>query len=174
MQVNQHRKIPFKYFSPAELEVLENALWVAEDLVSNHYKMTKSQWLKNRYDVKTLKDLFPYEITEGPFAQVIRYEGKPIDSELLSSSYDFYKICIQDHAILNKLDEEKCIDLYPFSLYIITHELIHIVRFAKFLQNYSASEYEKEAEEKRVHEKTIEILSGISAPGLETIFSFYV
>ena len=43
--------------------------------------------------------------------------------------------------------------LFSLVVYIATHELIHIVRFSKFLQNFHASPDEKQAEEKRVHEK---------------------
>ncbi|MEA3428701.1 MAG: hypothetical protein U9Q84_05710, partial [Thermodesulfobacteriota bacterium] len=64
-------------------------------------------------------------------------------------------------------------ELFPFILYIITHELIHIVRFSKFIQNFDASYKEKFAEEKRVHEKTHEILSSVKVAGLANVLKFY-
>ena len=39
--------------------------------------------------------------------------------------------------------------LFPFCLYIVTHELIHIVRFSKFLQRFDASPSEKLSEDEK-------------------------
>ena len=58
-------------------------------------------------------------------------------------------------------------------MYIITHELIHIVRFSKFLQGFDASAEERLSEEKRVHERTHEILSTVRLTGLATVLDFY-
>ena len=44
---------------------------MAEELVSNNYKMSASQWLGRRYDVKTLAELKPEEIIDGPFAEFL-------------------------------------------------------------------------------------------------------
>lgn len=63
--------------------------------------------------------------------------------------------------------------LFSFTLYIIIHELIHIVRFSKFLQSFDASSEEKLAEEARVHKKTHEILKTIRFSGLTDVLKFY-
>jgi hypothetical protein len=118
-------------------------------------------------------DLAPEELVDGPFAQVIRYEGRKTDADLKSVSFDFYKICLQDHAILETLDQSPALRLFPFSLYIITHELIHIVRFTKFLQRFVATDEERHAEEVRVHDKTHAILTPVSIPGMDAVFRFY-
>ena len=141
------------HFSPEQIKIVNNAAAMAEELVSNDYKMSASQWLGPRYDVKTLAELSPQEIIDGPFAQIIRYKGRRRNTALGSASYDFYKICLQDHMIQSTIDGSNGIELFPFSLYIITHELIHIVRFSKFLQSFDASAEERIAEEKRVHLK---------------------
>jgi hypothetical protein len=65
------------------------------------------------------------------------------------------------------------IELFPFSLYIITHELIHIVRFSKFLQSFDASSEERMAEEKRVHHRTHDILHLAQIEGLLKVLEFY-
>ncbi len=146
---------------------------MAEELVSNNYKMSASQWLGPRYDVKTLVELQPEEIIDGPFAQIIRYKGQRKNTSLGSATYDFYKICLQDHIIRSTLEGKTNIELFPFSLYIITHELIHIVRFSKFLQSFEASAKERMAEEKRVHQKTHEILKPVQIEGLKNVLEFY-
>lgn len=160
-------------FKPEQLSAVTHAVGMAEDLVSNHYKMTTSEWLRPKYDVRTLTELEPGEVVDGPFAQIIRYRGHPKQASLSSATYDFYKICLQDHAILAALQKNLALRLLPFSLYIITHELIHIVRFSRFLQGFDASPEERLAEEKRVHEKTHAILHGVSLSGLPAVLGFY-
>ncbi len=160
-------------YSPDQIVIVNNSVAMAEELVSNHYKMSASEWLRPKYDVKTLADLRPEEIVDGPFAQIIRYEGHRKDKLLGSSTYDFYKICLQDHNILSVTQRSHGIKLLPFTLYIITHELIHIVRFSKFLQRFDASPEEKMAEETRVHEKTHEILADVRLSGLAEVLQFY-
>ena len=160
-------------FNEDQLKTVNDSVEMAEELVSNFYKMSETQWLHRRYDVKTLVDLCREEIIDGPFAQLIRYKGRLKNTSLSSSTYDFYKICFQDHAILAALKQSPCIKLFPFILYIAAHELIHIVRFSKFLQNFDASSKERIAEEKRVHENTRKILSSVKITGLADVLKSY-
>ena len=160
-------------FTPGHIEIVNNAVAMSEELVSNEYKMSTNQWLRRKYDVKTLVDLTAGEIVDGPFAQLIRYEGQRNDSSLGSASYDFYKICLQDHSILPTLTKWPDIELMPFTMYIVIHELIHIVRFSMFLQNFDASKKEMIEEEKRVHEKTHEILINVRDTGLDPVFNYF-
>ena len=160
-------------FDSKQIAIVNNSTAMAEDLVSSYYKMSANQWLRPVYDVKTLANLSSDEIVQGPFAQIIRYEGKRRDASLGSSTYDFYKICLQDHAILSVLKNSVDMKLFPFILYIVTHELIHIVRFSKFLQNFVASPEEKIVEEKRVHENTHQILRDLQVYGLPVVLKFY-
>ena len=160
-------------FGSDQIKSVNNAAAMAEELVSNYYKMSASQWLGPRYDVKTLAELDPAEIIDGPFAQIIRYKGRRINTSLGSATYDFYKICLQDHTIQSTLERAPGIELFPFALYIITHELIHIVRFSKFLQNFEASDRERMSEEKRVHRRTHEILKPVQVKGLTHVLEFY-
>lgn len=160
-------------FNAEQIHTINHAVSMAEDLVSNHYKMTTSQWLRPKYDVKTLIQLSTTEIVDGPFAQIIRYQGQRKGTILGSEAYDFYKICLQDHAILSTLQRMPDVDLLPFCLYIISHELVHIVRFSKFLQNFEASSDEKREEEYRVHDITHRILKGIPLPGMPLVLDYY-
>jgi hypothetical protein len=160
-------------FNSDQIAVVNNGVAMSEELVSNFYKMSASQWLSRRYDIKTLADLNPEETVSGPFAQVIRYQGQRKDASLSSAAYDFYKICLQDHAILAAIAQSPGIKLLPFILYIVTHELIHIVRFSKFLQGFDASQNETAAEETRVHEITREILGPVGIPELANVLKFY-
>ena len=162
-----------KTFSKDELIIVNKVVSMAEELVSNHYKMSASEWLRPKYDVKTLADLSPGEIVDGPFAQIVRYEGQLKDTPLGSGVFDYYKICLQDHAIHATLEKVEDMQLFPFCLYIVTHELIHIVRFSKFLQSFDASPSEKLSEEKRVHQNTHQILHPVQIPGMVAVLDFY-
>ncbi len=88
-------------FSPNQIKIVNNAVAMAEELVSNHYKMSASQWLGPRYDVKTLAELINAEIIDGPFAQIIRYRGQRRNTSLGSATYDFYKICLEDTILIS-------------------------------------------------------------------------
>lgn len=160
-------------FHAQQILLVNDAVAMAEELVSNHYKLSAAQWLRRKYDVKTTADLLPEEIITGPFAQVIRYEGRKQNADFNSEAFDFYKICLQDHAILDALARTPSLKLFPFSLYIITHELIHIVRFTKFIQSFVATDSEKLIEEVRVHEKTRDILKPVRIPNMDAVFEFY-
>ena len=156
-----------------QIKIVTKCIELAEELVSNFYKMSASQWLGPRYDVRTLAELINEEVIDGPFAQIIRYRGQRRNTSLGSATYDFYKICLQDHTIQSTLEGTPGIELFPFSLYIITHELIHIVRFSKFLQSFDASSEERMAEEKRVHRRTHDILQPVQIEGLLKVLEFY-
>lgn len=160
-------------FSREQLKIVNSSVEMAEEVVSDFYKMSSSQWLRSRYDVKTLTDLKTPEIVDGPFAQIVKYGGHKKDSSLGSGSFDLYKICLQDHAILHELRKQPELKLYSFLLYIVVHELVHIVRFGKFNQHFDASTKDRESEETMVHELTFEILKNIKLEGLRKIISLY-
>ena len=175
------------YFKSHQLKTLEEAVFIAEELVSNYHKMSSAQWLRSRYDIKTLKDLDESEIVDGPFAQVLGYHVQNKTDSIGSRVIDYYKVCIQDHAILALPDFQPGewrrspsgrtfqLDLLPFLIYIVVHELVHIVRFATFKQIYSvASEADCAMEEERkVHGICWGILKGISIQGVSNVLLFY-
>lgn len=162
-----------QHFVEGELTVVNEAVAIAEEMTSNAYKMSLTEWGRRRYDIKTLAELTPGEVIQGPFAQIIRYVGRKPDTSLSSSTYDFYKICLQDHAILSALEEIPELSLFAFVIYIVTHELIHVIRFTKFLQAFDASPQEKIVEEARVHEQTRAILRPAGISGMDAVFNFY-
>ncbi|MBU8848784.1 MAG: hypothetical protein KOO65_12260 [Desulfobacterales bacterium] len=164
-----------RQFNRKELLKVDEAVKVSEEVVNNFYKMSSGQWLKNRYDIKTAKDLVLHEYVAGPFAQVVKYEGRKKDVPLGSSSFSLYKVCLQDSAILSIVSKTRGLSLEPFLLYILTHELVHVVRFSKFKHRY---ENRNEAdvtldEERKVHQLTHTILKQVLVPGLSKVFEFY-
>ncbi|MCU0599228.1 MAG: hypothetical protein MUE70_08235 [Desulfobacterales bacterium] len=163
----------FRCFNQIEIQVVNQSVELAEELVSDHYKLSTSQLLRLNYDVKTLQELSSDEIVADHFAQIVRYAAKKRGALLDTSVKDFYKVCLQDHAIVSALNQNSQLNLMAFVLYIVSHELIHIIRFRNFLQHFDASVNERLAEEIRVHAKTHEVLSGITLEGLNPVLSFY-
>jgi hypothetical protein len=164
-----------RFFNESELEQVATAVLRAEEVVYNYFKLSSSQWLKNRYDIKTARDLLPHERVEGPFAQVLKYEGRRQDLSLGSSVFSLYHVCIQDPAIISFVAEKPQIGLEPFLLYILVHELVHVVRFARFEHRYeNACEAEVTLEEeKKVHGITHDIIAPKTVPGMSQVFEFY-
>jgi len=159
-------------FNSDELTLVNRAVSVSEELVSDHYKISESQWLRNRFDIKTGRDLTPLErVNQDVFAQVIRYRGVPSPNAGAPREFDLYMICLQDHAILKEVETNTDISIYPFLCYIFVHELVHIIRFGRFLQSFTIPDTKRETEEKLVHDRTREILSGTRLPGVEKIIS---
>ncbi len=166
-------------FNAKELLKVDEAVKVTEELVNNYFKMSSGQWLKNRYDIKTAKNLALHEYVDGPVAQVVKYEVSKKEAPLRSASFSLYNVCLQDSAILSAVGKIKGLMLEPFLLYILTHELVHVVRFSKYQQRY---ENKNEAdvtilEERKVHQLTYNILYDISitgsVSGLGKVFDFY-
>jgi hypothetical protein len=137
--------------------------------------MSSAQWLRNRYDIRAARDLTEEETVQGPFAQVVGYEARKKDTALTSSVFTFYRICIQDPAILRTLASRADLRLFPFLVYIVVHELVHVVRFGKFITMYeSASEPDTVMdEEKRVHDLTHRILGEVAVPGMDRVLEHY-
>ncbi len=164
-----------RFFNEGELEKVSTAALRAEEMVYNYFKLSSSQWLKNRYDIKTAVQLATHERVEGPFAQVLKYEGRRQNHSLGSSAFSLYHVCIQDPAILDFLSLRPDIRLSAFLLYILVHELVHVVRFARFEHRYeNASEAEVTLEEeKKVHCITHDIIAPKPVDGIQQVFEFY-
>jgi hypothetical protein len=160
-------------FQQDEITVLRQSIDISEELISEHYKITTSQWKQYRYDIQSLKDLQEKEITDAAFAQVHRYSRSPHERLRGSEPGDYFKICLQDHVIRRAVQRDTIIELFPLSLYIVTHELIHVVRFAKFLQRFDSTEIEQDAEEGRVHVLTHHLLHNCKIPGLSQVLSAF-
>jgi hypothetical protein len=71
------------------------------------------------------------------------------------------------------LRRSKDMDLFSFLLYVSIHELIHIVRFNKFLRGFDVSESERFKEEIIVHKRTWEIIKKTNIKGLDSVLNYY-
>ena len=162
-------------FSLSDQKCINEAVAISEELVSNYFKMSSSEWLRGKYEIRTNKDLSEDEFISGPFAQVVKYHGKRKETYLSSSTYNFYTICLQDDTILKAVNNDNKLLLYPFLVYVLIHELVHIVRFSKFQQLYEISSEDEVtiSEERKVHKITWNILRNISIDGIENVLEYY-
>ena len=165
-----------QYFNKNQLAVVGDALDIAEDMTSNYFKLSLLHWRKNRFDLRTLSSLFGEEIKDNVFALLKKYmaDDKGGEGEPLYKTREFYLICLQDHQILKALQRDSNIKLLPLLAYILTHELVHIVRFCKFqIQFNTQKENHRIEEEKIVNQTTYKILKQLSLPDLSYILTFY-
>jgi hypothetical protein len=164
-----------RYFNKGQLGILGDALDIAEDMTSNYFKLSLSQWRRYPFDVKTLSNLFGEDIKDNVFALLRKYmTGGHWEIEPIRKRHESYIICLQDHQILKALQRDRDLKLLPLLAYILTHELVHIVRFCKFQVRFDTrEESSRSKEEKIVHETSYEILKELPLPNLSYILGSY-
>ncbi len=152
---------------------LDKAIEISEDIIGDHFKISTSQWKHYRYDIKSLKDLKEGEITNDAYAQILRYTQHPNLRTRGSERREYFKVCLQDHVILRTLEAHPYLKFLPFMVYIVTHELIHVVRFARFVRSFYAPEKERLEEEVIVHSITHKLLVSTGISGMKETLHFF-
>lgn len=164
------------YFNAEQMPATKKAFSDAEALVSRQFRLSNEQFRQNKYEVKTLAYLKEHEIKDGTFAHLCKYTfSKP--SEPLTGpegGFDFYRVCLQDNAILNAVERANpFIKLSPLMLYIAVHELIHIWRFNSGEADFFAGDDEKEQEEMIVHNMTRTALQPVKSSDLDIVLDCF-
>ncbi len=158
-------------FGREELRLLAEGLSVAEDRVSDYFRLSEGFWCRHPFEVRTLAELQPAEVTPEALAQVLRL--READSRRLRSR-DFWRICFQDHNFLEAMQREKAAELFlPLLTYVMVHELVHVVRFSTFVQLFELDEKRRQAEEAVVHRLSGEVLKKVRLPHLEQVLGCY-
>lgn len=153
--------------------MVSQAVEIAEDVTANYFKISTAQWKQVRYDIRTLAELSEDEVTESAFAQITRYSRKPGHTVPGGRPYDFFKICLQDHNIMAAVERDEPLELLPLAVYVVTHELVHVVRFCKFLQRFDVDPLERQEEEGRVHVITQQALGALSLSNMVYVLRAY-
>ena len=165
--------VSMRTFDPNEMAVVAQAVEIAEDVTANYFKISTSDWRHVRYDIATIATMSAEEITDGAFAQITRYSHLLEPQRRETRPYDFFKICLQDHTIAAALERDENLRLFPLMVYVATHELIHVVRFCKFLQRFDAEPEERLREEIRVHEITQKALGNVGLARMDYVVQGY-
>lgn len=162
-----------QYFTPGEIGLVDQALEIAEDLTCNYYHISTGNWKKYGFEVSNLCQLREEEITPNGLAQIARYVYPFPDRSRVYWLRDYYRICLQDHNILRAIGRNDGIELFPLMVYILTHELVHVIRFRKFMQRFDVDPEEKAIEEGKVHQTTYQILKSLKKIHLNPVFESY-
>jgi len=162
-----------RFFEDNRIRTVSDALDIAEDKTGDYYKFSNRQWKKHSYDVKTQLSLEDNEITSYAFALLNKCALNLDNTDLKTKTRDFYFICLQDDQILKAMKRDSSLKLLPLLVYILTHELVHIVRFCNFSQRFEISGEDREDEEKLVHSTTYDILKDVSILHMDYILEAY-
>ncbi len=149
------------------------ALEIAETLAEGFFHLDLGDSARFPYDLQTLANLRGPEKTRRALAQVCKYEFHKRDSWSRRAGTEFYRICLQDDQILKKVRTESLPLLKPLILYVVTHELIHVIRFSLDPQRFYLPPKEKRTEEKDVHRSTYELLRSFRDPQVELLLERY-
>jgi hypothetical protein len=160
-------------FKPDNLHTVSEALDIAEDATINFFKFSTAQWKRHRYEIKTVSSWICEDAPEWAFA--VLQKGACTEDAIFvpSSRRDYYFICLQDHRILEAVSRDRSLGLLPLLVYVLTHELVHIVRFSSFMQRFIAGEEDRDKEERVVHDTTHRILGKLPMPALDYVLSSY-
>ena len=161
-----------RYFRPENVKVLDEAICISEDVVTNYFSISTNYWLRNPYEVKTLKEVSWLEYPGEGFAHLVSYGKKLTQKQSGRDIQKFYRICLHDHNILEQTSGGKRQILFPFLIYVITHEFVHIMRFSCFFCHPEIDDHNEE--EQKVHLATQDILTPVRVRGMDAVLDrFY-
>jgi len=146
-------------FSAPQRNLVFRALDEAEDRTAGYYCIPPFRWEQLRYDLLTQTDHGWEPLPDLTLARV-RY----LQRVNTRQPFDFYRIELNDRSILAAARREKLIrNLYPFLVYILTHEMVHMVRLNSILDDRANTQaHPDESEEQRVQFISRRILNGSS------------
>ena len=162
------------YFDASQIAIARQAFLHAENMVTQHYRLSNADCKNLRYDVKTLAHLEKHEVSETAFAQLCRYGYQTDMRADIMGAWYFYRICLQDNRIMGAVNRiGSFIKLPPLLLYIATHELVHVIRFNAGEGIFDVTAEEKELEEQKVHSITSQMLSSIIYPDMKVVLDCF-
>ncbi|MEA1866920.1 MAG: hypothetical protein U9N19_02295 [Thermodesulfobacteriota bacterium] len=156
-----------RYFHPDHVKVLDEAISISEDVISDYFSISSDHWVRNPYEVRTLKDVSSWEYPGEAFAHLVRYGKNITQKQSGRDSRKFYRICLHDHNILDQTSGGKRERLFPFLVYVITHEFIHIMRFSHYFCHPELDD--RNEEEQKVHLATHDILTPVKVRGMDAV-----
>ncbi len=158
-------------FTRSDLETISRAAKLAENLTCDFFNMPSNEWKLNPYRMLTIANVSRDFHIDQVFAHVVRIHsaGK---ASALKKNPNTYGVILQDPYILRELFRTDSFDLWPLALYVMTHELTHIVRFNKFNVDFFGNEHDRSKEESLVDGFTRDILTGtVSSKNIERYIS---
>jgi hypothetical protein len=160
-----------RLFDPSQRLQVSRAAARAEELTRNFYRIPGRERPRFPYDLATLAD------DPGPrrrvFADVVRVVV-PASSETGRDRREIYRIRLRDDQLLAATDARGDVGLFPLLLYVVTHELVHVVRFESGLAVFDdADTRTRGREEVRVHSITQKVLAPAQDDALRIVVDRY-
>ena len=152
---------------------MEVAARRAEEVVSRFYVLSNRERRDFMHEIRTLSELDSSEITDSALAQLLCYSVRREVGTRVVAERDLYRICLQDHRILDRSRSYRSIPLPAILLYVLTHEFVHVVRFSQRLQTLDLSPALRQAEELRVDQTARRILTDVDAPGISDVLTYF-
>jgi hypothetical protein len=141
----------------------------AADLVTRFYALAPREWGRMRYEVRTLDQLDATDITDRALAQVLCYGVRREVGDRVVAEHDLYRICLQDHRIPGACGAGAEVPFRALLLFVLTHELVHVVRFGLALRPLDLPWSLRAGEEASVDRTARLILRASDEPGLGRI-----
>lgn len=160
-------------FAQREMGLLSQAMEVAEERVSDYFHLSGVSWRRHPFELRTRAELMPPEVSPKALAQVLKLRRPPLGREYRGK--DFFRICLQDHNLLDVVRRESKEELLlPLLIYVLAHELVHVVRFGRFQHLFEADdEVQRLREEAVVHGLSRDILRPVRLPHLGRVLELY-
>lgn len=155
-------------FNPIQIKAVSQASERASTLVTNYYRVAPREWDRMRYEVRTLNSLRSSEIVDHALAQTLCYGFSRRIGRVILEERDLYRICLQDHRILD-VSQNADARLDALLTYVLTHELVHVVRFGQRLQRIDLPDELRPLEEMHVEKTTRKILSSLCDPEVDRL-----
>lgn len=144
------------YFNTTEKKLIYAAAEEAAEYLKDFYRISPREWFNHCYDVRTEGEDTSSRPQRNALAEVRQY--KPFLRTSSIFPQDRYHIFLFDRNILQTLWQKSELEFYPFMLYILTHELIHIVRFCQNMHPFECDPVALQKEEERVERLTHQVL----------------
>jgi hypothetical protein len=161
-----------RYFHADHVEVLDEAISISEDVISDYFSVSADHWVRNPYEVRTLREVNSWEYPGEAFAHLCRYGKNITQKQSGRDSRKFYRICLHDHNILGQTSGGKRERLFPFLIYVITHEFVHIMRFSRYFCHPEFDDHNEE--EQKVHLATQDILTPVKVMGMDAVLDRFL
>ena len=151
------RKVFIPYFNHIEKKIIYSALEEAADCLQRFYCFSPREWFNYCYDLKTELEGEVNYSQKKAFAEVQKYIPRFENASLFPT--ERYQICLFDRNILRTLWQQSGMEFYPFMVYILTHELVHVARFCQNFHPFECDEASLQKEEAKVNQLTQQVLN---------------
>jgi len=162
-----------RLFDPGQLQEMQRVLALAEELCGDFYHLSAFDVRSAPYDVLTARELIAEGIEPPPLptqlAEVRRLDLTREERSARDRRRTHYRVCLWDPHLLAVFDRGE----RPGAvlLFVLVHELVHVVRFAKQLALFESGQLARANEEAAVHETTERILTRAREPGLNELLA---